>query len=228
MRRRQGFTLIEMLIVIAIVAVLLIISIIAWQAQVSKARDAQRKAHLQRLKIAFEDYYSDNECYPAFDILETCQSSQLNPYLDKIPCDPTTKNPYCYVTDQDNPDCFQNYRILSSLQFDDDPVITELGCDSEAGCGYEDICAIPGRDSGFNYGVGSGNVSIANPNMPQPSPTPSPSMLPTPSPGNYACDPTGTCNNYQNPEQHGCPVTFGSEVVCQQYCDYSPLYWCQS
>jgi prepilin-type N-terminal cleavage/methylation domain-containing protein len=222
--KKNGFTLIELLIVIAILALLIIMGMMAWRAQVNKARDAQRKADLQRLRVAFEDYYSDNECYPVNDILETCLGDQLDPYLNKVPCDPTTRQPYCYVTDEDNPDCFQSFRILSSLDFDSDPIIAELGCDTEAGCGYDDICA----QNGLNYGVSSGNIFLANPDIPQALPSPSPSPLPSVVPGSYACDPTGICNSYQNPQDHGCPLTFSDPIVCQQYCDASPNNWCNS
>ena len=194
-----------------------------------KARDAQKKDDLHRISLAFEEYFSDNECYPPDDILQNCEGDELDPYLDKIPCDPVTKLPYCYIVDEVNPDCFQNFRILTPLKYKDDPVIVNLGCDGEAFCGYEEVCAVPAQNvSGFNYGVSSTNITVANPVMPTPSPTPSPSLLPSPSPGQYGCDPTGTCNVYGDPQAHGCPITFTDPVTCQQYCDASPTNWCES
>lgn len=228
-----GFTLIELLIVIAILAILIIISMMSWRLQIDKANDAKKKDDLHRISLAFEEYFNDAECYPAADILVNCGGSELDPYLDKVPCDPITKLPYCYITDEDNPGCFQNFRVLTPLKYKDDPVIVNIGCNGEQFCGYEEICAVPEQNvEGFNYGVASTNITVANPVMPSPSPLPSPSPsgspLPSPSPGQYACDPTGTCNVYDNPTGHGCPLTFANPATCQQYCNASPTYWCDS
>src|SRR3990167_8966396 len=115
MSSKRGFTLIELLIVIAILAILIIIAMMSWRLQVDKARDAQKKDDLHRISIAFEEYFSDNECYPPADILQNCQGDEFDPYLDKIPCDPTTGLPYCYITDLDNPSCFRSFKILTPL-----------------------------------------------------------------------------------------------------------------
>src|SRR3972149_11995402 len=95
--RRLGFTLIELLIVIAILAILIIISMMSWRLQIEKANDAKKKEGLYRTSQAFEEYFSDNECYPAPDTLQNCGGSELSPYLDKVPCDPVTKLPYLFI-----------------------------------------------------------------------------------------------------------------------------------
>lgn len=228
-RLKKGFTLVELLIVITILAILIIIGMISWRLQIDKARDADKKDDLYRISVAFEEYFSDNECYPPSDILTNCGGNELDPYLDKIPCDPTTGLPYCYVTDSVHPTCYQNFKVLTPLKFQDDPAIVKIGCNGDEYCGYEDICAIPAQNvSGFNYGVSSTNVTVANPALPTPSPSPSTGPSPSPSPGQYACDPTGVCNVYDNPDLNGCPRTFSDPITCQNYCDSSSSYWCET
>lgn len=232
--KKSGFTLIELLITIAIVAILVIIAIWAITSNLAKARDSKRKADLDRLKIAFEDYYSDNARYPPDATLTDCGSNTLTPYLGAIPCDPRTKRPYCYIYDTDHNG--QNYRIYSSLENDQDPIITELNC-ATAGvyCGFEEECSPWGTK--FDYGVASANVTVVNENIgsitPLPSPSPSPSTLPplpSTNPGIYACDPgapSSTCNNYgtlQNALDSGCPITWNDSSECSAYCPTSPTY----
>ena len=223
--KRDGFTLIEMVIVVAILALLLIITMMSWKNQLNKARDAQRKDDLQRISIAFEEYFSDFGCYPPENILDNCGGGELKPYLDKIPCDPVTDKPYEYVPDGDKPACPRNFRLLARLGNETDPAIASLGCAGELGCGWD-------GDPVYNYGVSSKNVAVGNPALPSPSAAPSaaPGASPSPSPspsGNLACDPTGQCNVYADPETAGCPVSFSDPVVCQQACDASPTNWCQ-
>ena len=239
-KNKRGFTLIELLISIAIVAILVIIAIWAITNNLAKARDSKRKADLDRLKIAFEDYYGDNQVYPPDSSIADCGSATLSPYLNTIPCDPRTKRPYCYVYDADNN--AQNYRLYSSLEYENDPIISELECDENPTyCGYENECSAWG--SKFNYGVSSANVIVNNEDAgsivtgtPTPTPTPTPSPigpLPSTIPGVYACDPgnpiTGVseCNNYgtnQNAVNSGCPVTWSDSGACGGYCPTSPTY----
>jgi|GEM_PF-491092 len=234
-RAKSGFTLIEILIVIAILALLAISAIFMLSSNLSKARDTKRKADLVRLKTAFEEYYVDHDTYPRFDILDGCGSTSLSPYLQSIPCDPKSKRAYCYVYDTDNSG--QNYRILSNLEYLPDPAIAKLNCDDNPDyCGHEDDCTAYG--SKFNYGVSSSNIVVNSEvigggvitSSPSPSttsspvPTPTPAPLPSTIPGIYACSPSGICNNYApNPGAYGCPLTYSDSSSCISYCPTSPV-----
>ncbi len=229
--KKRGFTLIEVLIVVTIVALLAVMAIFLLLNNLGKSRDGRRKADLDRIKIAFEEYYVDENTYPPSDILVDCNSGALKPYLGSVPCDPKTKRPYCYLYDADFNG--QNYRLLSSLESSGDPIIADLGCsDSDEYCGYEAECVAYG--SRFNYGVSSSNVVVASENIgsgqigASPSPSPSPSLDPLPStnPGNYACTPFGNCDDYTgNPIFPQCPINFsegGDDSQCFNYCLTSP------
>jgi general secretion pathway protein G len=223
-RKIRAFTLIEVIIVITIIAILATIGILLLISNINKGNDAKRKADLQRITVAFEEYYTDHNCYPPSSILKTCGGNGLAPYLNNIPCDPVYNSPYCYVTDTDKPTCFQKFRLLATLKYLYDPVIKILGCDSKSYCGWETECNATSKVYGYNFGLGSSNTAIGNPN-----PTiiiPIPSGLPSPGPGGvYACSPQGVCNGYGPPEIDNCPITFSDYRVCQIYCGY-PQFRC--
>ncbi len=49
----HGFTLIEVLIVVAILAILILMSIFYYQRHLMRSRDARRKSDLDKIRIAF-------------------------------------------------------------------------------------------------------------------------------------------------------------------------------
>ena len=157
---RAGLTLIELMVVMAILAILITMGWMAWQNQIAKARDADRKGDLHRIQVAFEDYYNDHNCYPPANILDQCGDNDpgnLKPYLEKIPCDPTTDLPYCYVYDSNDPEG-QEFRLLAALENDSDSDIDNLGCAGAGFCNCNIQCDPFG--SGFNYGVCSTNITV--------------------------------------------------------------------
>ncbi|KUK79548.1 MAG: Type II secretion system protein G [Microgenomates bacterium 39_7] len=140
--KTKGFTLIELLIVIAIIGILLIIVFVHINPlrERNRATDSRRKADLDRISIALEEFYSDNDCYPTLERFNL--SGGLQPYLSETPRDPDTNKSYFY-SPQDL-DCPQYYRIYANLRWQDDPVIDKVGCG--AGCGPDGI---------YNYGTAS-------------------------------------------------------------------------
>ncbi len=63
--KQKAFTLIELLIVIAIIGLLASIVLVALNNARAKARDAFRKSSLKELQSALELYYNDNNAYPS-------------------------------------------------------------------------------------------------------------------------------------------------------------------
>ncbi len=61
---KKGFSLIELLIVIAIMAILGSLALSAFSTARKQARDVQRKQELNQYKTALEAYYADNSSYP--------------------------------------------------------------------------------------------------------------------------------------------------------------------
>lgn len=203
----HGLSLIEVLIVIAIIAVLLIIAISMLPKQLSKARDAERKADLSSIKKAFEEYYNDNDKYPESTILENCGSQEFRPYLAEIPCDPYNEQPYVYVPYPSELDTSGGFRVYSSLENLVDPSITELNC--SGGCGLSED-QIPTQNTfgpgSYNYGVSEG-VPVSQ-NDPQ---------SPTGGDGQYwRCDADNACNEC-DPNVHS-DCVFTDEDACISAC----------
>jgi len=61
---RRGFTIVELLIVIVVIAILAAISIVAYNGVQQRARDSQRSSDIAAIKKALELYRIDNGGYP--------------------------------------------------------------------------------------------------------------------------------------------------------------------
>jgi prepilin-type N-terminal cleavage/methylation domain-containing protein len=61
---QQGFTIIELLIVIAIIGILAGLVLNNFQGAQAKARDVQRRADINAIHGKLEEYYSNNNGYP--------------------------------------------------------------------------------------------------------------------------------------------------------------------
>lgn len=75
--KKNGFTLIEILIVVAIIGILSTMGLMAFQTSLRRSRDARRIAEIKSLQGAAEQYYADNNGYP--DTILGC--SALNNYV---------------------------------------------------------------------------------------------------------------------------------------------------
>lgn len=91
-QKQQGFGLIEILIVIAIIAILAGIVVATFGSSTFEARNASRARGLDSFAEAIQQYFIDNEAYP--DDLDNLVNAS---YISDLPSDPLTKNPYSYV-----------------------------------------------------------------------------------------------------------------------------------
>jgi len=132
-KHQYGFTIVELLIVIVVIAILAAISIVAYNGVQQRGRDSQRKADLQAISKAVELFYVDNGRYPMGGTSWCTQISNtangyksgfqgaIAPYLAKISYDPKfegTSKGYFYrkVTD----DSYYLYAELESSDLADD------------------------------------------------------------------------------------------------------------
>jgi general secretion pathway protein G len=84
--RERGFTLMELLVVLALVAVLagLVTPIVS--SSIQRAKEATLKENLFVLRKAIDDYYADAGAYPpSLDVLVEKR------YVRKVPVDPITE-----------------------------------------------------------------------------------------------------------------------------------------
>lgn len=115
----SGFTIVELLIVIVVIALLAAISIVAYTGIQARARDSQRQQDVKVITQALEMYYLDHGRYPASSCTDSCGSvnaawsttnagngwenlaSHLVPeYISELPLDPNPtmgSNPYSGV-----------------------------------------------------------------------------------------------------------------------------------
>jgi general secretion pathway protein G len=87
MQRRHGFTLIELMVVMAILATLLSMVTPRYFTYLDRAREAALKETLAVTRDAIDKFHTDNDRYP--NNLEELVSKQ---YLRKLPVDPLTES----------------------------------------------------------------------------------------------------------------------------------------
>lgn len=89
-----GFTLMELLIAISIVAILMAIGIVSYGTINKQSRDAKRKSDIEQIRSALEMYRTDNGYYPnagggSFVDVSTGLSALVSGgYIAALPADP--------------------------------------------------------------------------------------------------------------------------------------------
>jgi len=84
-RKARGFTLIELMVVMVLIAVLLTIAVPRYFGTVDNGRLAVQRQNLAAIRDAIDKYYGDQGKYP-----EVLQDLVDKRYLREIPVDPVT------------------------------------------------------------------------------------------------------------------------------------------
>lgn len=92
---QKGFSLIELLVVMAIIAILSAIGLASFSSVNQNARNSRRAADIQQIRSALEMYRTDHDAYPQ----AIYGNSEFNSYFsDKTPpTDPKDHGNYVYV-----------------------------------------------------------------------------------------------------------------------------------
>jgi len=99
MRRRDnhaGFTMIELMIVVAIIGILATLAIPSFRVSVIKAREAALKEDLFVLRDQLDKYHADNGAYPP-----SLQDLVGKEYVRALPTDPFTESADTWIEDYD-------------------------------------------------------------------------------------------------------------------------------
>jgi general secretion pathway protein G len=140
----DGFTLVELLVVISIIGILIGLSIFGLQGARESARDANRKADLQEIRSGLEIYKADCGSYPstlASSLVGTVQNvssscSTSNTYISEVPLDPVSSSPYSYnPVSTDNGDTYTTYTLCAALEQTPNPTPDPNGPIKNCNCG---------------------------------------------------------------------------------------------
>ena len=85
--RDEGFTLVELLIVMSIVIVLTAVALVQYTNSVTRAKEAVLKEDLFLMRKAIDEYYADKNKYPA-----SLQALVEEKYIREVPVDPFTNS----------------------------------------------------------------------------------------------------------------------------------------
>lgn len=114
MLKRKGFTILELLIVIAVISILIGIALPRFRGMQDEGNIAKAKGELRTLQTAVESYYIHNDyAYPATGsaALETALTSAVPNIIDYVPSDPFGSGDYVYVNGGTN----NGYYIIYSV-----------------------------------------------------------------------------------------------------------------
>jgi len=119
-RRELGFTLIELVVVVAVVAILAGIITLSLSGAYRRARDSKRVQDIQAIADALEIYYSEFGVYPA---AATMVADLSGTYMKEYPQPPLATDSYTYSNDCDNGSGFitttAQYALWANLESGD-------------------------------------------------------------------------------------------------------------
>ena len=96
-RRRRGYTLIELIIVMAIVSILMAIAVPQYQKSLRRTKETMLHSHLQTLRTVIDEFTFDKKKAP-----QTLQDLVTEGYLRAVPIDPITGNDQWRTVQEDS------------------------------------------------------------------------------------------------------------------------------
>lgn len=149
-KNNAGFTLVELMVVISIIAILSVVGVVVYSNVQKSARDAQRRSELEAIAQAYEIKYPANIKYTALT------GSDFAPGI--MPKDPTaTKGDYFNWLSSTG----SGFKICASLESNPNPVCNTPAKDCV--CKFSTQGSIPSSDtvnaSGIQTNLGIGNAT---------------------------------------------------------------------
>lgn len=165
-RFSAGFTLLELMVVIAVMGTIMALSAGSFVSSQVKSRDARRKSDLTQIGKALEFYLNDHRRYPPHSAggeVAGCGSDNQSPcawgdafedasgtiYMERIPGETKSGRQYVYQASSDG----QAYQLFVRLENTNDP-----GADHNRD-GTPDEYTVSCGNANCNFGISSPNVS---------------------------------------------------------------------
>jgi len=152
-KKSKGFSLIEIVVVIAIMGVLTVVIYSSFDASKAQSRDQKRVSDVSAIQLALEQYFYAHGTYPL-------QLNVLVPtYISSIPTDPTTSLDYGVnyfpITKMQNTDKCISYQLWTKFERSNGYVSSKKGFNStalsagsfECGSGHTKINALAPENS---------------------------------------------------------------------------------
>ena len=93
MKRMRGFTLVELMVVLTVIALLLSVVVPDYVGRVRRAEEAVLKENLVVMRDALDKHYADAGKYPG-----SLEELVAKRYLRAIPADPFTQSPTTWIS----------------------------------------------------------------------------------------------------------------------------------
>lgn len=150
-KMQKAFTLLEILVVIAMLGILATIIMTSYVSTLKKGRDSRRKQDLEQVGRALELYYFENNAYPTMrpevsarltwgESLENSAGTKF--YMKRLPQDPSHADDIYYNYDSTDG---TYYKLYSCLENTEDIAYQDYAADCGAQC------------SNCHYGIASSN-----------------------------------------------------------------------
>jgi len=88
----HGFTLVELLVVLSIIALLLSIAVPRYLGSIDKSKEVVLRENLALLRDSIDKYYGDQGKYP-----EALGDLVTRKYIRRVPTDPITESPATWI-----------------------------------------------------------------------------------------------------------------------------------
>ena len=92
MNRKVGFTLVELMVVLAVIALLLSVVVPDYMGRMKRAEEAVLQENLTVMRDALDKHYGDAGKYPS-----NLQDLVAKRYLRAVPADPFTQSPNTWI-----------------------------------------------------------------------------------------------------------------------------------
>jgi general secretion pathway protein G len=125
-KKQEGFTLVELMIVIIILAILTAIAVPSYMVLRDRARVAAAQSEMKNIATALEMYNADQDKYPEGDAeamiaaLEGPSMGGGEPYMKPVPANDPWGDPYVYASADGN-----TYTLTCTSA--DPPIVIENG-----------------------------------------------------------------------------------------------------